>query len=228
MHSSWWWGCECPLIVVPGHGDNTKRREIIRNNTRMIPFDRFDCVVFVYAESERLGEWSNGRKAKNFDLGHCKVVLRRGSWIDFQMMLKPVILKAAGYSTITLMLDDVLIAPPNLVAVGSNEYLFDIMTRQLDVHNLSAVSPNIIASPHPQMSSGLGPLDKSARPPRLVVRRHPKGYIGVSFIEIQLIAFRMTANGWPCYYSLLETLSQMQNHGGMMCAIPYSAVQASG
>lgn len=91
------------------------------------------------------------------------------------------------------------------------------MTRQLDVHNLSAVSPNIFASPHPQMSSGLGPLDKSARPPRLVVRRHPKGYIGVSFIEIQLITFRMTANGWPCYYSLLDPVTNAKSWGYDVC-----------
>ena len=190
------------LIVVPGHNGDPMRREIVRNNTRWIPFQRFDCVVFMYA---RVESTLDGNDTEHLDFGGCKVVLKQGRWIDFLMMPEPGALRAAGYATITFLIDDVLIAPASLVLGGAvQENIFNVMSQQLAEYDLSAVSPSVFASDHPTMSAGLT-LDNSTDPPRLIVRRHPpRGYAVAKFLEIQLLTLRMTPDGWPCYHGLFD------------------------
>lgn len=183
------------LIVVPGHGGNLKRLEIIRNNTRHIPFERFDCVVFLYADLN---------VTDGFDLGGCKVVHKKGSWVDFQYMVKPSLVQKAGYISVTLMLDDVLIAPSSLVVNSYEGFMLDRMSYLLQTYKLSSLSPNVFGSDKSQMSVGLGPLDITTDPPKLTIKRHLNGFIDAPMNEIQFVMFHVSDSGWPCFHSLLE------------------------
>jgi len=198
------------LIVIPGHGANPKRTEIIRNNTRHIPFDRFDCVVFVYADIDI----QNG-----LDLGRCKAVHKKGQWVDFQYMIKPSLIKDAGYVTVTLMLDDVLIAPQNFLV--DNGYhgglMLDRMHYLLETHGLGSISPNVFASDKAEMKLGLGPINAEYTPPKLSVRFHPMGFTDALMNEIQLVMFSMNGEGWPCFHTLLDPEHNLIGWGLDIC-----------
>ena len=189
------------LVVVPGHGSNLKRREVIRSNIRFIPFDRFDCLVFVYA---------NYNASENFDLGGCRIFHKKGDWVRFQSMIEPWAVKEAGYTTVTLMLDDVLIAPPSMIADGYETgpfregFTLDRAYDLLVAYDLSAASPNVFASDKATMTSGLGPVISTSQPPKITVKHHPKGFHSVGYNEIQIIMFRMVDSGWPCYHTMLD------------------------
>ena len=182
-------------IAVPGHGNILKRRELIWNNTKHIPFDRFDCVVFVYADVNT---------TENLDLGGCKVIRKKGGWVQFQWMLTPELVKQAGCISVTLMVDDVLIAPPSFLVDGYAGFMLDCMSDLLVAYELSSISPNVFASDKSQMYSGLGPINMDTDPPKLKVIPHPNGFIDVGMNEIQLVMFWMTDSGWLCYHTLLD------------------------
>jgi len=201
------------LVVVPGHGADPQRAEIIRNNTRYIPFDRFDCVVFVYADVR-------GRAARDLDLGGCRAVHKTGQWVDFQWMIAPAAVAAAGYTTVTVLLDDVLIAPPEYLREGRADAVLDLerMRDLLEAHGLDALSPSVYASDKAEMSAGLGPLDADHAPPRLSAVPHPGGFRRVGYNEVQLVMFRATsASGWPCFRALLDPTRHPAGWGHDLC-----------
>lgn len=187
--------CGKGLIVVPGHGANQKRREIIRNNTRHIPFDRFDCLVFIY----------DGRITDKFDFDECRVILKRGSWVDFQWMVAPDDVLSAGYTSVTLILDDVLLEPSTLADDGRTVNFFDRMQYLLETEDLSALSPNILGSSKSWMSLGLGLDEADPQNPKLTVKRHRNGYTtDIPSIEIQMVMFSVNDSGWPCHHSMFD------------------------
>lgn len=192
------------LVVVPGHGSNLKRREVIRSNIRSIPFDRFDCVVFVYAAYNR---------SEDFDLGRCRIFHKKGDWVLFQSMIEPRAVEEAGYTSVTLMLDDVLIAPPSMIVDGyetgpfaEEGFTLDRAYDLLVAYNLSAASPNIFASDKAAMKLGLGPIQSKAgaSSPQIPIKYTRKGFRQVNYNEVQLMMFRIVGSGWPCYHSLLD------------------------
>ena len=171
------------------------RREILRNNTEYINFDRFDCIVFVY---------THPNPTEPYDLGGCKVVHKRGNWVDFMWAVGPDLVKASGYTSVTVMLDDVLIAPPSLLVNVHDVNMFERMYHLLETHGLSSVSPNVVGSDHRAMNGGLGTLNRSTNPPKIVVLPHPNGFMDTKFNEAQLVMFSMIDRGWPCFHSLLD------------------------
>ena len=205
------------LVVVPGHGGDVKRREILIKNIQNIPSDRFDCIVFLYDYDDR----------DNLELGGCKTVYKKGEWVQFQLMIKPELVLSAGYTSVTLMQDDVLIAPPEFIeSNGHNDsvfergFLLDLMRGLLLNNTLSSISPNIFASDHAAMQVSVRLSSAHQDNPKLTVNDHKNGFIDARLNEIQLVMFQATGSGWPCYYSLLD---QELNPSGWGTDICYKA-----
>ena len=203
------------LVVVPGHGRDVKRRGILMKNIKNIPSDRFDCVIFLYDYDDR----------DNLELGGCRIVHKKGGeWVQFQMMIKPELVLSAGYTSVTLMQDDVLVPPPELIEInGRNDSVFeegdllDLMRGLLLNNNLSSISPNIFASDHADMQVSVRLSSAHMDNPKLTVNSHKNGFINTGLNEIQLVMLQATGSGWPCYYTLLDQEINPSGWGTDLC-----------
>ncbi len=174
------------LYAFVAIGTSPQRQKVIYDNVQVIskPSSRYnvDCILFSYAAYQDEPAWV--KQIDNDKTHICQVIrVYKLGFVEFLKMLMPRMLKKARYDYLTIVLDDVTLAPPH----GNYNYerFFDLVQK----FDLSVATPSVINSLH----HVLRPLKTLL--PNQIGRK-------MKMIEIQAITFHLKA--WECFYELVD------------------------
>ena len=174
------------LILIPGHGGNVRRRQVLEENVRHLRRIKgtFDCVLFTYGGVDAA---ALRRVAQP-----CRVVHESGwTWSAFLRSVTPSFIDEVGYTEIIVALDDVDFASPH----------FDMGTfvREMRTHRLDVASPNVRGSRWKKMRIAMTSRHDTATD--ALTYSEGGGYL-TQFAEIQLTAF--TPASWRCLHKMIN------------------------
>lgn len=196
------------LVFFPGHGEESGRRtDILRASIAAYNPRKWDCIVFYYGADPP----SDGFRQSILP---CVLVHKAGlAYGDWMLRVTPDMVERAGYTHITVHINDVQyrkgLDPASIVA-------------EMQAQELEVASPNVVGSYWPSMCNKAAPAVIFGMPGHLSQQgklvRPLLGANGgwlVRFIEIQVTTF--TARAWSCWWEMLNPVANPVGYDYDLC-----------